>query len=325
MPARISVPNVHVLYDPPFARAQVAEHFEPWLAVGREVLTYGADLLLRALGSAGESVPDLVIIGGLFRQALMASDGCLLSLEGGGVQQAFLHARGLTEASLSVQWVLHQDRNRWARQYYVSTIRQNRMWQLRALPGTPEASKSEAVWKQYGASPSEAVFDLDEVKRAVKESDDLLRHPEYRDINGWFEQYGLKGKPPKQRFQEPNWYQPGSGGATSIGDMARKLGRGAEYDSMYKYFSYFAHGSLADNHFKVRDGRVTIEPMRYLKQFSQAFNLTFVDLAQVCRWITATYRPEELNDYVQRYRREWSPRLMDFVNVNIDPITISFD
>ncbi len=318
----VAVANTHALLDPAFAEAEVAANFAGWLRVGEAVLAYGADLLLRSIRTHHESLEDLVVIGSAFRQVLVAADGCLICLRAGAVQQAMLHSRDEFEASMAIQWILSRGKQRWARQFYVSTLRQSRSWYRQLIPGTAEHSAHQAVWSTLPNAPVHTPGQIQNAQAQVAEIDALLGTPVYKPIDDAFEQEAVTGRGPKQRRREPNWYTPG--GVRSIAAMARALGREAEYISIYRYQSYFVHGSLADNHFKVNAGRATIEPIRYLKQFAMAFNGTFADLIQVYERITTEYRAGEMADFRARYQSEWRETLMRFADVTVQPEIVAF-
>ena len=80
-----------------------------------------------------------------------------------------------------------------------------------------------------------------EARDGLAEIDRLLREPDYREINEWFEQYGKRRKGKHRYFAEPYWYQPGPGSAQPIGNLlAKTVGRGRGYATIYKYTSYFS-------------------------------------------------------------------------------------
>jgi hypothetical protein len=318
----IAVANTHALRDPAFAEAEVTKHFSSWLDAGEDVLAYGANLFLRSIRSRHDSVEDLVVIGSVFRQVLVAADGCLVCLRAGAVQQAMLHSRAEFEASMALQWILAKGKEHWARQFYVSTLRQTRMWARQIIPGTAEHAANAAAWKGVQNPPGHTQDQIQHATTDVAAIDALLNSPPYKQIEDSFENKSLVGKGAKRRRIEPHWYEPG--GVPSIGAMARDLGREAEYSSIYRYQSYFVHGSLAENHFKVRAGQATIEPIRYLKQFATAFNGTFVDVVRTYEWITAEYRAGELADLRTRYQTQWRDALMRFAEVTVTPEIISF-
>lgn len=318
----IAIANMHALRDPVFAESEVAKHFAAWLNAGEEILAYGADLLLRSIRTHHDSVEDLVVIGSVFRQVLVAGDGCLVCLRAGAVQQAMLHSRAEFEASMALEWILSKGKELWARQFYVSTLRQTRMWSRQVIPGTAEHTAQAAAWAKI---PNPPQYTQDQIQHATAEVaaiDALLNTPTYKSIDNSFEKKAVVGKGVKRRRIEPLWYAPG--GVSSIGAMARALGREAEYSSLYRYQSYFVHGSLAENHFKVSAGQATIEPIRYLKQFATAFNDTFTDVVRTYEWITTEYRPGELTEFRARYRTQWRHALMSFAEVTVTPEIIAF-
>ena len=72
----------------------------------------------------------------------------------------------------------------------------------------------------------------------------------------------------------------------------------------------------------MREGRVSIEPLRYLKQFAMAFNGTFIDLASVIMLITQHFRPAKVSELQDRYKREWRAMLLHHANVSVEPVSV---
>lgn len=320
MPNQISVPNTHAVLDPHFAKDQM-RHFAQWLQAGREITAYSADALLRTMKTAHRDLPDLVVIGALFRQVVATSDGCLVCLENGAIQAALLQARSAIEASLYLDWVLSKGKDRWATQYYVASIRQNRSWLMRLLPGTEEQRAYSKAYAEIGGKPL-APSNQSEIASEVEKLDELLNDAGYREINGWFEQASKIGKGKSQRRVEPVWHSPGPDGVASIAKLARALGREAEYITLYRYMSYFAHGSLADNHFRTQEGKAAVEPIRYPKQFALAFNNTVLLMLGATQRLLEEYRSGELPQFRERYMRKWREVVTNFVNVNIETFWI---
>jgi hypothetical protein len=286
------------------------------------MLVYGSDLLLRSIRTRHESVEDLVVIGSAFRQVLAAADGCLVCLRAGAVQAAMLHSRAEFEASMALQWILAKGKARWARQFYVSSLRQMRMWSRQMITGTEEHTARSVAWAKVQKAPT---FTPDQIAQAAKDVgaiDALLASVSYKAIDDAFEAKALVGKGAKRRRIEPHWYAPG--GVATIGAMARDLGRQAEYASLYRYQSYFVHGSLAENSFKVKDSEATVEPIRYLKQFSIAFNGTFLDLAATFERVTVEYRSGELPQLRTQYQQKWQALLSRFADVTVVPDKVKF-
>jgi hypothetical protein len=318
----IDVPNTHAMRDPAFAESEIRKHFGEWIAVGESVLTYGSNLLLRSMRTSQDSIEDLVLLGSAFRQVLVAADGCLVCLRAGAVQSAMLHSRAEFEASMAVEWMLTKGKKHWARQYYVSSLRQMRVWSLQMIPGTSEHEAHVAAWASIDEPPHISDDNIKVASDEIAEIEALLSSPTYKEINEAFDKQSIAGRGSKRRPVEPNWYAPG--GVPTIAAMARALGRTAEYSSTYRYQSYFVHGSLSDNHFTVKGKSASIEPVRYLKQFAMAFNLTFLDLVKVIEHITTEYRSGELAELREKYRTEWRSALNNFAKVTVNPTSLDF-
>ena len=111
-----------------------------------ETLTdYGVQLLKRSLASSSRETPDVVLLPVLFRQVLAFADSVHLHLAAGAVHSAVPSVRALFEATLSMEWIVTQGKERWGRQFYVSELRQRRNWAAMLVPDTPENAKLSAL------------------------------------------------------------------------------------------------------------------------------------------------------------------------------------
>jgi hypothetical protein len=80
------------------------------LEAAREVVGYGANLILRCFVTMERSIGNAMLVGALFRQAVAALDAFVLCLENGLINAAEVHSRGALEASLFIDWVLMRAR-----------------------------------------------------------------------------------------------------------------------------------------------------------------------------------------------------------------------
>jgi hypothetical protein len=121
--------STHLILDPAYGREIVQHHLRPQLDAGREIVDYGANLLLRCFLSMERTVGNVMVVGVLFRQAVAALDGFVLCLENGAVDAAEVHSRGALEASLAIEWVLKRGKEEWGRRIWVFSLRQNLLTQ----------------------------------------------------------------------------------------------------------------------------------------------------------------------------------------------------
>ena len=117
--------NTHPVWDPPWAAGGVQERYHAQIELGQELVRYGADLLLRAIQSAPDTVSHHVVLSVLFRQELAAFEGAMLALEAAAIGAANVHARGQMEARWGLTLAL-ADPDKWGRHIYVASLRQQR-------------------------------------------------------------------------------------------------------------------------------------------------------------------------------------------------------
>jgi Family of unknown function (DUF5677) len=309
--------NTNSVLDPAYGASEAKKHFSPQLAVLREMADYGSRLLMRALPQTKTSVPDWIVVSTLFRQVVATLDALTLCLESGAVEAAHVHARGLFEARLYLEWVLTKGKDRWARQLYVATLRDRMSWANRIIPGTPENAAYIQAWQEsYGIDPPTSTTIEAEAQTGAAEIAGLLRTPSYREINASFEKLAEPGR-------EPDWYRPGSGSPGSIWAIARDLNRRPDY-LVYKHLSGYAHGTNVGTHSKVlADGVVTVEPIRSVEHFIEVFPYTTAWAADAVLRITQEYRGGELPEFRALYEKSWRPRFA-LPQVVVNTVSIPF-
>lgn len=317
----IEVPNTHAILDPEYGGDQVRRHLSTSVAIGREMASYSADLIVRFLHTAEPEVKNLVIVAGLFRQCLVMFDGALTCLEHGAVSAAIPLNRALLEASLALDWVITMGAERWSHQFYVSSLRQNLIWIHRGLPGTPENTQ---YFKDLGAMAGDFDMSADAVARRTQDEADtvaLLSREPYKSINAAAELYRNPPAPQRKR-SEPNWYAYGDGATSNVADMAARLERSGEYAVFYRYGSYYVHGALAEMHSYVANGEAHIYPVRDLRQYPTVFsNIGGLMMTAIVK-ITQHYRPDELAAIGDTRLKRWSTVLMEMsrTRINVDVV-----
>ena len=265
---QLEIPNTNPLLDPTYAVGMAQRHFSNQLAAARDIVRYGVALFPRLMSVAPETVADLVLVTVVYKQALAALDAGVLCLENGAVYAGFSHGRSILEASLYVDWI-RKDKDRRGRQFYVANLRQDLLWIRRYLPGRREEKAYRATWEaQHGREKPPTQTEISNLRAGQRRILSMLGSKPYKAIDADFKT-ALRGR----AQLEPDWYRPGQHGAKSIYDMADKLGRLADYLLVYKYLSYFTHGSRTQLHTKIlSNNTIEIEPIRYLKDFCLALS-----------------------------------------------------
>jgi Family of unknown function (DUF5677) len=301
MDSKVRYPNVDPVLDPEYARRTVADAFGPQIKIAGEMRSYAADLLKRAFSTQANSLPDLIVIGHLFRQALSAFDGWLICLTEGAVDAASLHARGLWESSLYLEWIRVKGKERWTRQLYVASMRQELFAVRRATIGTAEQLAFQAACERaYGTPGPEYREEQAAITQRGQELTALLASEPYSEINASFDKMAKSGRP------DPDWYKPGADAPKSIFAMAKSLNRDAEYSTLYRSYSHHVHGTRSEHHFRVTAGAVVLEPIRSVEMFSDAFVAPAGTMMDILDSIIEVYRPGEEAVFREHFVR-WRP------------------
>jgi len=103
-----------------------------------DLVNYGSNLMVRAYDSSKKKLEDVIVIGVLLKQVISMMDATEILASHGSPQPAFLQARSAFEASIYIDWILKSEAEKKAKYYYVSNLRNVRLWTLRYLKGTQE-------------------------------------------------------------------------------------------------------------------------------------------------------------------------------------------
>jgi hypothetical protein len=211
----------HLVLDPEYGRAAAQHYFRDSLEAGKELVTYGADLLLRCFRTMDRTLANGMIVGVLFRQFIAALDGFILCLENGAVNAAAVHSRGALEASFYIDFVLRRGKEEWGKRIWVYSLRQYLSWARRMIPGRPEHDRYLKGRNQIGAPvPEPSAEKVQAILRTEAALIERLNADDVRELNAAFDAWATK------RGHEPDWFRPGKDGVSSIYKIACELGRG---------------------------------------------------------------------------------------------------
>src|SRR4029079_14803650 len=133
---------------------------------------------------------------------------------------------------------------------------------------------------------------------------DLLATDTYAEINGWFDTLVTKAERRGKR-REPAWHEPGPDGVQYQGTVATKLGARAEYISLYRYASLFAHGAYVHFGAKIKGESLVMEPVRRLEQFGHPFSFATSSILAAMLLVAREYLPEASAEIAERYVKKW--------------------
>jgi hypothetical protein len=293
--------------------ADVRQHFSKHVDLLIDLANYGSNLIPRAYDSSGKKLEDIVVIGILLKQVVSMIDAVEVLISKGAVGPAMLQARAAFEASLYIDWILKGEPEKKGKYYYVSNLRNQRLWILRFKTGTQEKETFSQSFRDVEKYIK--IDDLDRVSKQAEEEltkiDSLLSKPEWTEINKEFE-----ARKKKTGF-EPYWYR--LLGVSSIRQLARDVGRLGEYDLFYSRSSEVMHVSSYKDHLQFGRGTISFEPIRQLKDIHVV--LRFITLVAVSSFtsILRHYRRGELKSFARKYLQDWRGAFLNIPSVSYTP------
>jgi len=285
----------------------VAEKLAPTVALLRELVDYGVDLINRCAQKGG-SLADLVITAHFFKHAVTMLDAVEIQLSRGAVFSAGVSARSMLETYIYLAWILETDTEARGRLFYVWHLRQKRVWARRAIPRTPEHDrfKNHISTLSDMKDPTKRAALEKEVKRQDAEITAILTNARNKAINDDFDRL-------KKRHFDVAWYTPA--GPYSIGDMAKRLKLEAEYDFFYSHFSDITHAGAFDKHVKFDGKAVVFEPIRSPEGIRTVVNVVATLAFRIFRLIIKKYFAQDMQSFNETYVTKWRTRFLSVPEV----------
>lgn len=288
----------------------VKQHFSKHIDLLIDLVNYGSNLIPRSYDSSNKKLKDIIIIIVLLKQVVLMIDAVEILISKGAVGAAHLQARAAYEASLYIDWILKGETERKAKYYYVSNLRNQRLWALRLIRGTREQetfSESFADLEEYIKHT-----DLETIEKQAEEErskiDEILSKDSWNDINIEFEERR------KKSGTEPYWYK--MLGITSIRRLAKEVGRLAEYDLYYSKSSEVMHAASYKEHVQFSKGGVVFEPIRQLGEIHNLLRFATIVAISSYRSILKHYRTGELDNFSRKYIRDWREAFLNIPSVS---------
>ena len=293
-------PEYRGLLDREQSVSDVRDHYQSQIELFHDLTNYGSNLIPRAFNSGPRAMTEVIVIGVLLKQVVSMSDAFEVLIDAAAVYPAFLQARTAYEASLYIDWILSTESERRAKAYYVSNLRNERLWALRGLEGTPEERAFTPILEEIGmdiatSNPNlaeEAAMHLDEVNRVLSQ-DGLV------ELDALFEER----RSGNRRGFEPYWYS--IFGVHSIRQIAREVGRLSEYGIFYALGSEVTHSSSYRDHISFVSGSVRFKPFRYLDTLPSLLQFFGQVVLRTYSSVLNQYRPDELPAFSRKYVEDW--------------------
>ncbi len=293
-------PELKPILDREKHKRDFDKHFSEVEILLKDITNYGSNLIPRCFASSKRNLEDAIIIGTLLKQVVAMVDAAEVLISNSALYSSHLQARAGFEASLYIDWILKSDTEKKAKYFYVSNLREDKLWALRVMGTSPDQAKFDQIIDEMDLQLEE---DTDEIKkeaeRQIAEIDRILSSPAFNDINIHIQNY----KDQKGLDYEPSWYS--ALGLSSIRKIAIDVGRLPEYHFFYSLTSEVMHSSRYRHHMGFKDGRLIFEPIRCLKGIKTLINFIFSCTMGTYMKILEHYRPDELPALRRKYDKDW--------------------
>jgi Family of unknown function (DUF5677) len=303
-------PNLAIL-NREEASVLAAKHFGQQISLLHDLANYGSNLVLRAYASSKKDTADVLVCGVLLKQIVSMLDSIEVLLAAGIVHAGFLPARAAFEASIYLDWILFSDSDRKARCYVVANYRDERLWALRVIDGTPEKAAFDVAAADMGLDLHASLPTLAaDATKHLAEVNRILAQEELQKIDQEFDQ--KRGK----RKRDLDWYE--LVGAKSIRQVADAVDRLPEYDYFYSKGSQITHSAAYKNHIRFANNKVHLKAVRNLDDVDTLVKFVVAIGIRSFQRVLKHYRPGELPAFSKTYIADWRTPYMTVKSVKYD-------
>ena len=277
-----------------------AEQFRPQLELLEEMVNYGTNLIVRCYLGSEKKYRDLVVLTCLTRQIFTMLDGAHVLLKSGALYAANLQFRAILEASICLDFMLHDRTDEKSLYYVVANIRSEKHWTSKAISGTPENTNLSTMTKAAGFEV-DSTFKSNQagLKTQLTDIEDILKKPTFKAANEAYE-----AKSQKRGF-DPPWYN--FFGETSVKSMAKSMDRQVDYEFFYSTTSQIMHGSASRHHVQFDGSKVVINGLRGFEYINLMWDNLIRLVLHTILTVLGEYRPKELTNFRKMYMDEWRP------------------
>lgn len=292
-----TTPLESILYRD-LSKAQAKPDIDLASGVLQELVNYASNALVRCATSAkGEENEDLAVLS-LYRHIMEMTDGVEVLISQSSVTPAVPLIRSSFEGLISMEHIVEDDAEYVARSltWLVDYVHQRLdLYQLldRSTTKGQEYRRTLGQDKTIRTIP---VLPQEEITAAIANLQDLLAKPQFAAIDNDFRQ--LKG--------QRSWYRL-YGGPDNIRELAHSVGRGAQYDFLYREWCRVAHGhDFAPFLARTPEGAGAIRGIRDPSDLKTVAGFAATFMLGATRLLIGKFRPGE--DIRTWYVRDVRPR-----------------
>jgi hypothetical protein len=279
-----TAPLESILYRE-LSKAQAKPDIELASGVLQELVNFASNALVRcATSTEGEENEDLAVLS-LYRHIMEMTDGVEVLISESGVTPAVPLIRSSFEALISMEYIVEDDARYLTRSlaWLVDYVHQRLHLYESLDPSTSRGQEFRQALNQDNTVKTIAIPLQPSVKQAIGNLQDLLAKPQLAAIH--LELTQLKG--------QRKWYRLYAG-PDNIRELAHHVGRGAQYDFLYRYWSRVSHAhDFAPFIASTPDGRPAIRGIRDPSDLKNVANFAASFMLGATRVLIGKFRPGE--------------------------------
>lgn len=286
------------------AKVQVKEIIDVSSPLLQELVNYATNAFQRcqtsSTGAKDEDLPILVS----YLHIIEMTDGIEVLISQSCPIPAIPLLRSSFEAQLTIDYLLEADYQRRAFAWLVEYAHQ-RLTQYEMLDPSHQRGKDfRAVLLADEVGQSMKLPTIPDLPQAIQNLQSLLSKPNYNVVETEYQ--NIK----KIKKRKPNWYSL-FGGPSDLRQLARHVGRGGQYDFLYRYWSRIIHAHDLSRYLtRTSEGTPAFKPLRNPEEIRQVYGITATLIIAATRKMLGKFRPGEETSFRKWYIREVKDRYL---------------
>ncbi|MCD6249805.1 MAG: hypothetical protein J7J98_05685 [candidate division Zixibacteria bacterium] len=283
------------------AIAESKELIEKWSPYLGELVNYATNLYVRSERSLSKTPGTPLSLFMLFYFIIQMADGVQVLCSRCCFDAAIPIIRSLWEGSLSMEWMLKSDFERRSTAYLALFYKGISDFNESLNPATERGKSLQAKRKKYVYHVDVPLLDTppDNLANQQSQIEKMLERPKFKDILVAFSE---GPRTPRK------WYSI-DGGPMNLEQLADKLERGLEYETLYRHFSALVHGTDVGHALAAHEGKLYHAPMRSAVHYDIVCFSVSSNLIKAIKMMASKFRPDEdtdnkIKEIVRRYRPE---------------------
>jgi hypothetical protein len=203
----------------------------------QELVNYGSHFLVRSEYTPTPQQDETLALDMLYLQVLEMIDAIEVLIKQASISPAYLQLRSIFEALIAIDYILQDDSKSYQRSLSWLVAHTHRRINLHeSLDPTRERGKAlKAELEKDEWSKTVIYPEGTDVEKAVNNLLSFLNKPHIQPIEAEYQRYKKDNK------RTPEWYSLFST-LRSLEELARSVGRGAQYQLFYRHWTGVAHG-----------------------------------------------------------------------------------